>query len=468
MQVPVLRGVYVDGTSELRASMPRNLIPVPDSSGISSGYLAPSPGLEQFGGDMPGSDRGGINWKGQLYRVMGSKLVAVSSSGEVTVIGDVGNDGRVVSLDYSFDRLSIASNNNLFYWDGTTFSQVTDPDLGVVIDQMFIGGYFMTTDGESLVVTDLDDPFSVNPLKYGSSESDPDPIVAVKRIRTEAVALNRYTLEYFQNVGGDFFPFQRIDGAMIQKGCVGTHACCNFSESVAFVGGGRNEAPGVYFALSGTAQKVSTREIDVILRGYSENDLSRCVLEEKIDKAHKHLKIHLPDQCLTFDAAATEALGTPVWFSETTSIVGKAQYRARGFVWCYDKWIAGDPSSPRLCSLSDAASTHYGEVIGWDFSTAALYTEGTGGIIHEMELVGTPGFPEFGLDPVIWTSYSLNGRDWSQERPTRAGKFGQTLQRICWRRQGFMRNWRVQRFRGTSDCHLSVIRLEMEVEKLGM
>jgi hypothetical protein len=29
-----------------------------------------------------------------------------------------------------------------------------------------------------------------------------------------------------------------------------------------------------------------------------------------------------------------------------------------------------------------------------------------------------------------------------------------------------MRNWRIQKFRGTSDAHMSVIRLEMSLEKL--
>ena len=467
MQVQVLSGIYSDKTSQLRVSLPRNYIPVPTPSGISNGFLAPSPGLEVFS-IGPGLDRGGINWNGKLYRVMGSKLISVNEDGAVTELGDVGNNGKPVSLDYSFDRLSIASNNRLYYWDGGTFSQVTDPDLGIVIDQMFIGGYFMTTDGTSLVVTDLDDPFAVNPLKYGSSESDPDPVKAVKRIRTEAVALNRYTLEYFQNVGGDFFPFQRIDGAMVQKGCVGTHACCNYAESVAFVGGGRNEAPGVYFALSGTAQKLSTREIDILLAGYSEEQLAACVLEEKIDKAHKHLMLHLPDQCLVFDAAATEALGTPIWFTLTSSVVGLGQYRSRNHVWVYDKWIGGDPTSTNISVLTDLKSTHYGEVIGWDFATAALYTEGTGAIVHNMELVGLPGGVEFGKDPVIWTSYSLDGAKWSQERPIQSGKFGETLKRLCWRRQGFIRNWRVQKFRGTSDNHQSIVRLEMELEKLGM
>ena len=76
----------------------------------------------------------------------------------------------------------------------------------------------MLTDGEFLIVTELNDPFSVSPLKYGSSEADPDPVKAILKLRNEPYALNRYTIEVFDNVGGEGFPFQRIEGAQTQTG----------------------------------------------------------------------------------------------------------------------------------------------------------------------------------------------------------------------------------------------------------
>lgn len=464
MQVQLLSGIYRGTNAQLRTSLPRNLVPVPKESGVSKGYLAPSEGLVVFGAG-PGVDRGGINWNGACYRVMGSQLVRVDAAGVVTSLGSVG-PGAQVSLDYSFDRLAISSGTNLYYWNGATLTQVTDPDLGIVLDMIWVDGYFMTTDGQFIVVTELNDPTAVDPLKYGSSEADPDPVKALKKVRNEVLALNRYTTEFFQNVGGTGFPFQRIDGAQIQKGVIGTHACCKFAESVAFLGSGRNEAPSVYLASSGVAQKLATREIDEILKGYTETQLADAVLESVTDKSHQHLYIHLPDQTLVYDAAATVALGDAVWFTKATSVAGNGQYRARNFVWCYDKWLCGDPQSSNVGRMVDDVSTHYGQVIGWEFGTPILYPGGTGGIIHEMELVGTPGAAALGADPVIWTSYSLDGLSWSQERATKAGKIGDTLKRICWRKQGHLRNWRIQKFRGTSDAHLSVIRLEMEVEKL--
>ena len=90
MQIPILNGIFTDSTPELRTSYPVNLVPVPKQSGISNGFLRPGDGIVA-NGTGPGIDRGGINWQGSVYRVMGSKLVEISSAGVVTVLGDVGN-----------------------------------------------------------------------------------------------------------------------------------------------------------------------------------------------------------------------------------------------------------------------------------------------------------------------------------------------------------------------------------------
>lgn len=463
MQIPILNGIYAGSEPELRTSYPVNMVPVPKQSGISNGFLRPADGLVADGSG-PGIDRGGINWNGVCYRVMGTKLVTVSSDGDVNILGDVG-PGSFVSFDYSFDRLAVASGDRLYYWNGS-LTQVTDPDLGTVIDFCWVDGYFMTTDGQNLVVTELNDPTQVNPLKYGSSEADPDPVVALVKLRNEVYALNRNTIEIFDNVGGDFFPFQRVDGAQIQKGVVGTFACCVFIETVAFLGGGRNEEPGIYLGANATANKISTQEIDQILLQYSEAQLASVKLESRNDKSHQHLYVHLPDRTLVYDAAASGVLEEHVWFTLTTSTDGFSQYRARNFVWVYGKWVVGDPQSSTIGHLVQDLGSHWGQVVRWEFGTLVVYNEGRGAIFNELELVALTGRVAPGINPVITTSYSVDGLAWSQDRPIRAGTVGDRNKRLVWLQQGHMRNWRVQRFRGDSQAHLSFLRLEAQLEPL--
>jgi hypothetical protein len=464
MQIPILNGIYTDNTPELRTSYPVNLVPVPKVSGISNGFLRPGDGIVA-NGTGPGIDRGGINWQGSLYRVMGTKLVEINSAGVVTELGDVGNGG-LVTFDYSFDLLAIASGGRLYYWSGTTLTQVTDPDLGVVLDVVWVDGYFMTTDGEFLIVTELSNPLSVNPLKYGSSEVDPDPVVALLKLRNEVYALNRNTVEVFDNVGGELFPFARIDGAQLQKGVVGTQACCVFIERIAFLGSGRNEAPGIYIGAAATTQKVSTQEIDNILLQYTEAQLALVKLEARNDKSHQHLYVHLPDQTLVYDAAASEALQTPVWFILVSTLVGLAQYRARNMVYAYDKWLVGDPQSSNIGYLVQDTGHHWGQQVRWEFGTLIVYNESNGAIFNELELVSLTGSIALGKNPQISTSYSLDGKTYSQEKFISVGTIGNTKKRLAWFQQGHMRNWRIQRFRGDSDAHVSYVRLEAQIEPL--
>jgi hypothetical protein len=464
MQIPILNGIYADATPDFRTSYPKNLVPVPKQTGISAGYLRPADGIVEAG-TGPGINRGGINWNGTLYRVMGTKLVSIAEDNTVTEIGDVGTGNRV-TFDYGFTYLAIASGGRLYLYDGTTLTQVTDPDLGTALDVVWVDGYYMTTDGEFLVVTDLDDPFAVNPLKYGSSEADPDPVEALLKLRNEIYALNRYTIEVFDNVGTTGFPFQRIAGAQIQKGTVGTHANCVFMDNIAFLGGGRNEAPSIYMGANGSTQKIATREVEEIIATYTEAELAQAFLEERTDKAHQFLIVHLPNHTLVFDGAATQVMGQPVWFTLSSTLVGDGKWNACTVIWCYDRWNVCHPDTNQFGYLDDTISSHWGIDVGWEFGTQIVYNESNGVIFHEMELIALTGHVASGTSPTIWTQYSSDGETWSVEKPIRAGTLGQRAKRLVWLQQGHMNNWRIQRFRGTSEAHIAIARLEARLEPL--
>lgn len=478
MQIPILNGIVTDPAKPgFRTAYPRNMVPVPKPQGISNGYLQPAEGLELIGTPALGPDRGGIAWNGKHYRVQGESLVEVLENGQTNFIGIVGPGTDRVSLDYSFDRLGIIANKKLFYAVGVPFQQVTDPELGAPLDGVYVSGYWFMTDGENLLVTELNDPTSVLPLKYGSSELDPDPVTGVLRIRDEVYAINRFTIEGFRNVGGNGFPWAVIKGARIMRGAVATHAKCIFEDAIAFLGSGRNESIGVYLGMDGSSVSLSTREIDQVLERYTEAELKDVVLEWLKFRGHSFLFVHLPDQCLVYDAAASAVAKEPVWHTRDSGTDVLRRYRAIGFVRCYDKWMVGDPLDGRLGVLVDSRSDHYGETIGWEFSTLAMYADGNEAQIHELELVALPGrkpqrstvqVPEFlvNLNPVIWTSHSPDGVTWSMELSVAAGTVGDRTKRIVWLQQGLIHHWRIQRFRGNSDAFVGFARLEVRIEPL--
>ncbi|KXO82656.1 hypothetical protein AYL20_01280 [Acinetobacter venetianus] len=465
MQIPILNGIYTDQNSDFRTSYPVNMIPVPKEQGISQGYLRPSEGINQFA-ELNGIDRGGIEWNNVCYRVAGNKFIKVDANGVVTEIADLMGYGQC-NFAYSFDYLAINSYPHLYLFDGTEVKQVTDEDLGIVLDVVWVDGYFMTTDGEFLVINELNDPFAVNPLKYGSSEVDPDPIKAIIKVRNEIYALNRYTIEIFDNVGGENFPFSRIDGAMCTKGSLGTNTACKYLDAVAFLGGAKNEPVAIWVAMNGSATKISTREIEQILHTFDEDTLSECLLETRMIDGHNWLYLHLPNQTLVYDSASSEVAQQPVWFVLSSGLT-KDQYLAKNFVWCYGKWIAGHPTQPKLGTLTNKTGEHWGNEVAWEIGTTILYNESRGAIFHNIELICLTGRNAINTEPYISTEYSLDGENWSNPKMIKTGKAGNLNKRLVWFQQGYMNHWRMQRFSGTSACRLSIARLEAYLEPLGV
>lgn len=465
MQIGILSGVYSQAGPDFERSYPLNLVPNVEETGISNGYLRSAPGIDDFATGR-GKDGGGRVWNGLLYRLSGAKLISVSSEGEVTLIGTVGGSGQG-ALTYSFDDLAIARNNNLFLYNTTDgLRQVTDPDLGDVIDLVWMDGYFITTDGTSLVVTELNDPTSVDPLKYGSSEADPDQVMGLGERRGELIAFNRNTTEFFFDAGTTGFPFQRNRNAQIDKGAVGTHAKCKFLETYAMVGSGRNQQPQVYLLGDGQAASISTREIERMLAGLTEDELATLILEAREGNGAKELYLHMPDQTLVYSHVASQALQEPIWYRLASGTDGLSPYRARNFTLAYGDWHCGDRDSSSLGVLTDLHDNQFGEKAAWQFDAQLVYSQGKGAICHDLELVGFYGRADPGVEPRVFMRWTDDGVEYSQERAARAGFAGQRLLRVAWRRNGFIRQWRAFRFRGITGTPISFSRLEARLEPL--
>lgn len=444
MQLPILSGLRIS-EGELAPSYPVNLEPRALESGISKGQQVSARGAEPLS-EGPGVDRGGIVWNGTLYRVMGTKLVTVAADGTVTQLGDVGGDGLVCGFDFSFDRLSIRSGDKLFYYDGN-LAEVTDPDLGRVLDHVWMDGYFVTTDGEFVVVTELKDPTSVDPFKYGSAETDPDSVTGLLRHREELVVLGRETIQFFQNVGGTGFPFQVYKGATIPYGCVSASAKCIVGVgggTIAFVGGGRNEPIGLFVVAGGSAQRISDKEIDDRLAKVLAPEM--IVLEPRTFGGEHQLLMHLDDATLCLALDTSEKAGSGAW---TILQSGQfAPYRPRHAVWAYGKHIVGDRNSGSLGVLSIVTARHFGEAAHWLLDAGMLF-EPAGMVAAEIELFG-----QFGTDASsVFLSVTRDGELWSNEvAKILSGRRGE---RVVWRPGVHFPTMGGFRFRGTSRVALS-------------
>lgn len=464
MRLPILKGVYADAVADFVESPPVNREPVIVETGFSDGYLRIAPGIT--GTDQKdGADRGGITWNGVAYRVIGTKFGSISAQGQFTEIGDVGSGGPCW-FDYSFDQLAIGSGGLMFYYDGSTLVQMTDPDLGVALDGIWIDGRFMTTDGEFLVVTELNNPMAVDPLKYGSSEEDPDRIVALIKVRGEAYALNANTIENFPNTGSTGFPFSRNSGALIPYGCVGTKAKAPILQTFAFAGCARGEALAVYLAGNGDAQKISNKFVDDELAKLTAEQAAAIEMEARVDADEQRLLIHLPDKTLVYYATASQRTQGKVWAIFASGVNADQAYRGQRGVLAYGKFIVGDANG-NIGYIDGTTAKHFGEVAGWRIDTALLFNEAGRGIINSVELTGLAGRAALNSEPRTFMSWTIDGVTWSQERALSTGRAGERSVRMQWRPNIRFNQWIGLRFRGADEGRAAFARLDAAIQPLG-
>ncbi len=442
-------------------SLPVNLECVASDAGFSKAYFHSAPGVAPFS-SYAAQDFGGIIWNGLHYRAMGDNLVTVAQDGSVSVVGSIGT-AAPTRFDYSFTQLMINRGTSLYLYDGTTITQITDVDLGDSLDALWMDGYFISTDGRSIVVTQLADPFSVDPLKYGSAEADPDSVVGLLKLRAQLVVLGGYTIQFFSNEGGGGFPFRASTNATISTGCIGRDAKALYDNGFAWVGARRNQKPSVWYSEGGDPVKLSTREVDDIIA--ADPAQSQIQIEERTDHNERRLYVHLSDRSLVYLKTASEGLGSRIWYAAYSNRTLTARYRPRFPVLAYGKWIVGDADGNGLGVIDETTATVFGNVVGWRFDTPFSYNEAKGGIAHRLELTGMPGR---GGPSTVFMSWTLDGETWSEERATKSIPAGGRGARVSWRPHKRFGNYIGLRFRGDSQAIASWARLDADVEGLAV
>lgn len=369
IKLPLIKG---DRKSDYdyRSNLPVNLTAVARNIRGDQGYLLSHDGLTEFA-LTDGTARGGtFNERfNEHYRVSGDSFESVSSTGVVTKIGLTPGNG-VVSLSNSFSTQAILTDGKLFYWDNTTLTQVTDPDLGFPIDITWFRGIYVMTDGEFLFHTDIANEFSISPLKYSSSEFSSDRILAVARDdHNQILAFNRYSTEYFffdATVPTGTSVLVNISQASNKIGIVGTK-CQTLLDGVFFILGGRQEeSPSVHILNAGQETTVATREIDQIISKYTESELANVVLEARVVDRDKFLIVHLPNETLLYNHTVGKAIGIEAaWTYVKTGVATDEPWRAKFGV--FDpraaKWIYGDMLENKLGYLDDQTAGQYGNQV---------------------------------------------------------------------------------------------------------
>lgn len=453
LPVTLIKGEKHSSIVEYRDVLPVNMYAVPEPVLGAQGFLATYPGIDSFGTAID-RDRGGVYNERQSkhFRVSGSRFISVSDLGVVTNIGSVGGDTQV-SLPYSFNTQCVISNGDMFlYTSAGGLVQVTDVNIGTPIDGVWHNGRYFLTDGEYLYHTTLADETVIDTLAYASAEFMPDAIVALDKTQdNKVVVFGRYSIEYFVDVASENFAYTRIESRAQKIGIVATHAKTEVDNVFYIIGGGRNESIAIHAVTVGGVNKVSTREIDLILSEYSEAELSDVRLESRFEDGMTFIIIHLPTKTVCFNITVAKKIGIENAWSILKTGLQAEIYRAINGV--YDprinKWVYGDRVNNYLGTLNNEIFTQYDTDTPqeWLLYTPLVRLETFS--VDELEIDTIPGFNIID-DTSVFISLSYDGVTFGMEYTLNYGDMHDYNKRFIVRQLGYVSDIIGFRFRGAT------------------
>lgn len=462
MKVSLIKGDKVSSKTDYRDALPVNMYAVERAVLGSSGYMLNYPGLTKIA-DGSGVDRGGFynDRQESIFRVSGTDLVRLNSDDSVDVLGTISGTTQA-AMDYSFNTQCVVADGKMFLYDGSTFSEVTDSDLGNPIDVVWVDGYYFLTDGEYIYHTNITDESQIDPLKFATAEFMPDKSLGVAKTQdNKVIVFGRYSIEYFVNAATENFAFQRVQTRAQKIGIVATHAKCESNGLFYITGGRRDDAISVHIVNLGSTKKVSNREVDKILAQYSEPELSDMRMEARTEDNVTFILMHLPNETLCFNESVAAKFGIEAgWTILKTDVAGDLTYRGINAV--FDarsgEWIVGDKRNSNIGKVDNEVCTHYDEVVEWILYSPFLKIESTS--IDEIEIDTIPGHT-VAEDATVALSLTYDGLTYGMEWFEMYGNPNDYNKRFIARRLGYVSDWVGFKFRGASSSRMAFNALEL-------
>ena len=193
----------------------------------------------------------------------------------------------------------------------------------------YMDGFFAFTelDGSRHAISALNDGNSLNALDFASAEYRPDKIIRGFVDHSEWWMFGETTIEVWSNQGLLDYPFERVPGAQMERGCLQTNTVAKLDNTVFWVGNDRI----VYRAFQYTPKRISNHHVEASIR--TATTLSAFVYEYD---GHKFYVLRINDRpAWVYDAA------TGVWH-ERASGVSFGAWDVTSAARLGSVWYAGD------------------------------------------------------------------------------------------------------------------------------
>ena len=434
MDINLIGGAYEYRSKNINAQVCENFFMFVDQEGGIPVSMINTPGskLWKYLGQQA-EVRGARVFNNYLYVICGNTLYRVSSTKVITTIGTIGTSSGPVSMSDNGTQMIIVDGSTTGYiFESGALSEITDDEFPGADVVQFNDGYFLINQPgtDYWWVSGLYDGNSWDALTVGTAEYLPDATVSILVDHDEVLNFGKKTVEPFRNIGDPDFPYEKIDGALMEMGCAAAFSPAKIDNSVFWL----NDRDQIVRLEGYTPKIISTRQIEYQISKYS-----------KVDDAigFTFYLEGISFYCLTFPTANETWLANAFtgmiskWLSYP--LIGESSSRHRAN--CYVKFgrthLVGDYENGNLYELDMETYEDNDEIIKRVRTTAPIRGKEGKQIVYprfELEFEGGAELSTGqGSDPFIILEWSDDsGKTWSSQEWNSLGKIGDYTNRAIW------------------------------------
>jgi len=356
MKTPILGQAYVARSVNAADNRLVNLFPeVIPEGGKEAAFFSRCPGLTTLATLGVGPVRGLHKYGIYMYAVSGQVLYKLDEFWNVTTIGAVLGSGTVSMADNG-DVMFIACGSFSYQYQESTlsFSQITSADFLGATTVGYMDGYFVFNVPNSqqiqIVSSVTSAGASIYPLVFdatevSSAEGSPDNILSLIMDHREVWLFGMTSIEVWYDAGTPDFPFQRIQGAVLEIGCAAASSVAKMDNSLFWLGADDRGAGIVYRANGYNGQRISTHAVEFAIQGYS--DISDAIAYTYQQEGHAFYVLSFP----TGNATWVYDVATNAWHERAyfeTSTDSFSRHRSNCHIYFSGENVVGDYENGKI------------------------------------------------------------------------------------------------------------------------
>jgi len=283
------------------------------------------------------------------------------------------------------------------------------------------------------LISALYDSATIDPLDFASAESSPDPLVRALVDHREVWLFGTRSIEPWINTGASPFPFERVSGSVLERGCIAALSPAKLDNTVYWLGDDKI----VYNAIGYQPQRISNFAIEEALRKASDVSDARGFTYSQAGHTFYVLTLPTMGRTFVYDAATT------LWHErQSGTSLDPVVWSVNCLVSAWGKIYAGS-NSGKVSELDLDTFSELGSPVRRYVRTTPFFSEGMRATMSMAELeceLGVGLSTGQGSDPHVMVRWSDDGgRTWSNERQASIGAEGDAHDRAIVRRLGIFR-----------------------------